>query len=64
MIKKILKTFVALFILFTLFSFWMSPRLGGIISMGKEGPDQKVEVLHFDTAATGKHPLVYATTTT
>ena len=31
--------------------------------MGKEGPDQKVEILQFDTAATGKHPLVYTTTT-
>lgn len=59
MIKKFLKVFLALFILFTLFSFWMSPRLGGLIPMGKEGPDQKVEVLHFDTAATGEHSLAY-----
>lgn len=57
--KKILKTLLTLFIVFTLFSFWMSPRLGGLIPIGKEGPDQKVEVLHFDTAATGQYALVY-----
>ena len=32
--------------------------------MGKEGPDQKVEKLQFDTTATGTHPLVYNTATT
>lgn len=36
MIKKILKIFLVVFILFTAFSFWISPSLGGILPGGKD----------------------------
>jgi hypothetical protein len=52
MIKKILRIVLILFIAFTFFSFWMSPRLGGLISLGKESIDKEVFSLQFDTAAT------------
>lgn len=59
MIKKILKPLLFLFLGFTIFSFWMSPRLGGIIPIGKENPDQDVEVLKFDIVDSGKFKLTY-----
>jgi hypothetical protein len=49
MIQKILKILLAVVLVFVAFSFWMSPRLGGLISMGKESPDPFIEVLHFET---------------
>lgn len=57
--KKILKSFLFLFLGFIIFAFWLSPRLGGIIPMGKESPDQNVEKLTFDTLLIGEHKLEY-----
>jgi Transglutaminase-like superfamily len=57
--RKILKTVLFLFLGFTIFSFWLSPRLGGIIPMGKEEPDQNVEKLSFDIVSNGQHKLEY-----
>jgi hypothetical protein len=58
--KKVLKAFLSLFGAFLLFSFWMSPRLGGIIPLGKEQPAQIVEKIQFDSIETNKYKLVYA----
>jgi hypothetical protein len=57
--RKIIKTILFLLIGFTIFSFWMSPRLGGIIEMGKDSPDQNVEKLQFDTVTSGQYKLEY-----
>lgn len=59
MIKKILKILLAFFVAFLIFSFWMSPRLGGIIPMGKERPDQNVEHLKFENKLTKDYGLEY-----
>lgn len=59
MIKKISRTLLVIFLLFTAFSFWTSPRLGGIIPLGKEKPDQNVEILEFDTIPTKNYGLIY-----
>jgi hypothetical protein len=57
--RKIIKLILFLFVGLTVFSFWMSPRLGGIIPMGKESPNQNVEKLEFDTVTIGKYKLEY-----
>ena len=59
MIKKILKALLLVFIAFVAFSFWMSPRLGGLITMGKEAPDSAISMLQFDTEPTKQYELNY-----
>lgn len=59
MIKNIFKFLFIVFIPLLIFSFWMSPRLGGIIPLGKEGPDKQVEVLGFDTKISNNYGLKY-----
>lgn len=59
MIKKILKVTGGLFLLLLAFSLWMSPRLGGLIPLGKDSIDKTVSVLSFDSTATGKFALAY-----
>lgn len=59
MIKKILKIFLVLLIGLILFCFWMSPRLGGLISLGKNNIDREIFQLQFDTAPTKSIGLVY-----
>lgn len=41
------------------FTFWMSPRLGGLLNFGKASIDKEVFKLEFDTAATHEYELVY-----
>ena len=60
MLKKILRVLLFVFLAFVAFSFWMSPRLGGLISMGKDGPDQQVEKLQFDTEPGRDYGLKYS----
>ena len=57
--RKIINIILFLFLGLIVFSFWMSPRLGGIIPMGKESPDQNVEKLQFDSVTIGKYKLEY-----
>ncbi len=59
MVKKIFKLFLVFLLLFVAFSFWMSPRLGGIIPWGKDEIDRDVEVLKFDTLNSGNFNLTY-----
>ncbi len=59
MLKKASKIFLILLITFALFSFWMSPRLGGIIPLGKDKIDSAIFHLAFDTIQTGEHELLY-----
>ncbi|WP_126970383.1 transglutaminase-like domain-containing protein [Gynurincola endophyticus] len=59
MIKKILKIFLVIILILTAFSFWMSPRLGGLIAMGKERIDQEIFFLEFDSVSTHNYHLVY-----
>ncbi|MEW5675458.1 transglutaminase-like domain-containing protein [Flavobacterium enshiense] len=59
MIKKILKIFLVILTVFTAFSFYMSPRLGGLLDFGKEVIDKEVFQLEFDTVSTKEHVLVY-----
>lgn len=59
MVKKFFKIVLALFAALLIFSFWMSPRLGGIIPMGKERPDQQVEHLKFKDEFTKDYGLEY-----
>jgi hypothetical protein len=59
MITKIFKTFLLLFVAFFLFSFWMSPRLGGLLPFGKESIDKSVYRLDFDTVMTKDYGLIY-----
>ena len=58
-LKKILKIFLIVLVIFTAFSFWMSPRLGGLIEMGKDRPDQSIEQLSFSTERMTDINLVY-----
>ena len=60
MIKKILKAIGVLFLLFLVCSLWMSPRLGGLIPLGKESIDKTVFVLKFDNPPTGDFTLTYS----
>ncbi|MBK6979279.1 MAG: hypothetical protein IPH28_21125 [Cytophagaceae bacterium] len=59
MIKRILKIFSIILLLLIAFSFWISPRLGGLLDFGKESIDKEVFQLEFDSSATGKYELVY-----
>ncbi|MDH5367938.1 MAG: transglutaminase-like domain-containing protein [Cyclobacteriaceae bacterium] len=59
MIKKILKVLLSLIICFTIFSFWMSPRLGGLLSFGKDSIDKEIFKLQFDTVASKDFGLIY-----
>lgn len=59
MLKRFLKILLILFAGFTAFSFWMSPRLGGIIPMGKESIAKEIYRLEFDTVITNNYGLVY-----
>lgn len=59
MMKRILKIFSIILLLLIAFSFWMSPRLGGLLNFGKESIDKEVFQLEFDSSATGKYELVY-----
>ncbi len=58
--KKFFKILLIIILVLAGFSFWMSPRLGGLIAMGKDRPDQSVESLSFDTLATKDYGLVYS----
>ncbi|MCC7245825.1 MAG: transglutaminase domain-containing protein [Saprospiraceae bacterium] len=59
MLKKILK-FTAYFLLaFTLYAFWMSPRLGGLLTFGKEQIDPQVYALQFDQTCHNQYNLTY-----
>ena len=57
--KKFLKIFLTLLISFIAFSFWMSPRLGGLLNFGKDSISQEVSKLAFDSLATKDFGLVY-----
>ncbi len=59
MIKSVLKLLLALVLCFLLFSFWMSPRLGGLIPLGKDSIDRHIERLTFDTTQTPAYALQY-----
>ncbi len=59
MIKKILKIFSIILLLFIAFSFWMSPRLGGLLNFGKEKIGKEVLKIEFDTISTNEYQLVY-----
>lgn len=59
MIKRILKFFLFIVLCFLLFSFWMSPRLGGLIALGKDSIDKQITPLEFDTVETHAYHLSY-----
>ncbi|MHA3045537.1 transglutaminase-like domain-containing protein [Riemerella anatipestifer] len=59
MIKRILKSFAIILILFVGFSFYMSPRLGGLLNFGKDSIDKTIHKLEFDTISDAKYNLVY-----
>ena len=58
--RKFLKIFSVVLLLFTAFSFWMSPRLGGLLNFGKENIAKEVSKIDFDTISTNKYELVYS----
>lgn len=57
--KKFLKILLTLSIAFLLFSLWMSPRLGGLLSFGKDTIDKEIVKLEFDTVTTKSYELKY-----
>ncbi len=57
--KRIIYIVLIVFIGFTLFSFWMSPSLGGLIPGGKNSPDHKVERIAFATEPQIDFKLTY-----
>lgn len=59
MMKKFFKTLAIVLFIFAVFSFWMSPRLGGLLNFGKESIDKEIFRLEFDSVSTGKYDLVY-----
>lgn len=64
MLKYILRTFLILFIVFVGFSFYMSPRLGGLIPLGKESRDQSIHHLTFDSVQTDNYEITYSNNAT
>ncbi|MCX2743173.1 transglutaminase-like domain-containing protein [Mangrovivirga sp. M17] len=59
MLKKILLSFLILLIGFTAFSFYLSPRLGGLISLGKDEIDKNIYKLEFDKGNENSFGLEY-----
>ncbi len=59
MLKKTLKIFLFILLAFTLFSFWMSPRLGGLLPLGKEEIGREIFHLAFDSSTNSQHQLTY-----
>ena len=57
--KKILTFFLAFIFILIGFSFWMSPRLGGLLNFGKTSINKEIERLEFDTLATKSFGLDY-----
>jgi hypothetical protein len=57
--KTTLKLIAILLTMFIAFSFWMSPRLGGLLNFGKEKIDKEVYILNFDSLSTKNHTLMY-----
>jgi len=57
--KNILRTLSIILIAFVCFSFWMSPRLGGALTFGKDSIDKEIFKLEFDSVSSGKHALSY-----
>jgi hypothetical protein len=59
MFKKILKGIGLLFLVLLVFSLWMSPRLGGLIPLGKDGVDKQLYALQFEEKSGGNYTLKY-----
>lgn len=59
MIKKILKIFLVVLTGLVIFSFYMSPRLGGLLNFGKETINKEIFILEFDTISNKKYDLIY-----
>tara|TARA_R110000751_G_scaffold252930_1_gene352545 strand:- start:429 stop:1319 length:891 start_codon:yes stop_codon:yes gene_type:complete len=59
--RKILKIALLVFVLFTGFSFYMSPSLGGLIKGGKDEPDKTVEKLEFENTRNQDFQIKYQT---
>jgi hypothetical protein len=57
--KNILRSLLFLFIAFISFSFWNSPSLGGLLPIGKESPDKKIEELQFTLESKVNYKLKY-----
>lgn len=58
---KILKIVLIVFVLFTGFSLYMSPSLGGLIKGGKDKPDKIVEKLEFENTRNRDFQIEYKT---
>ena len=59
MLKNILKVVGVLLLLLLAFVVWMSPRLGGLIPLGKDSLDKTILVLHFDSTSKATFKLEY-----
>ena len=59
MFKKAIIFLLGLVLLFVGFSFWMSPRLGGLLTFGDAAIDTNIHILHFDTLSPSKIALSY-----
>ena len=57
--RKILKVVLIIFALFTAFSFYMSPSLGGLIKSDKDKPDKIVEKLEFENTRNTDFQIEY-----
>ncbi|NMM47446.1 transglutaminase-like domain-containing protein [Marinigracilibium pacificum] len=60
MFKKIIYSFIILLICFTTFSFYMSPRLGGLLEYGEDEIEKSVHILKFDKGEENTFGLKYA----
>lgn len=59
MLLKILKYLGITLLIFLLFAFYMSPRLGGLLTFGKDEIDRNISALSFDEKASGQYKLEY-----
>ncbi|QCK16697.1 transglutaminase-like domain-containing protein [Mangrovivirga cuniculi] len=59
MLKKVFLSIFIILIGFTAFSFYLSPRLGGLISLGKDKIDRKVHKLEFNEGLQNSFDLRY-----
>lgn len=59
MIKKVILSLLALFLMVFLFSLYMSPSLGGLLPGGKPEHDKSVLAISFEKEPTGKYSIPY-----
>lgn len=58
-LKVIGRVFLVLLLLCVVFVFWMSPRLGGLIPLGKQHISRDVYRLTFDSVQANQYNLMY-----